>query len=312
MTTGSMDNPAGFNWSDFWHEPGRQTTFEYGPLLDGWDQNDVADLFDGLVAGLRTGDRVLDVGCGNGAGCAALLKAADRKNCSLYVDAIDLACICPSEELCRRVTFRKSPAEQLEYADNTFRLVFSCYGLEFFDRTAFFHECLRVLQPGGEAACLIYADGSPLVSRMARFVTVYEHGLRQLIERVAKSQSVDERLIQQVREQIDDVPQRYYREYLSDLVEALLTPLPSASARCLPDLDPAANGHTMESLSRMFSLMQVVRHAAMTMHEGRQLVRMSEHLGFVDSCVVPFEHQNWQLGWLWTGSKWTTAGMGER
>jgi ubiquinone/menaquinone biosynthesis C-methylase UbiE len=105
------------------------------------------------VAGARAGSLVLDVACGNGN--AAL--AAARRFCD--VTAIDYvpALLARAQERARAerqsIRFLEADAERLPFADGSYDLVLSTFGVMFApDQRRAAHELLRVCKPGGRIA----------------------------------------------------------------------------------------------------------------------------------------------------------------
>lgn len=304
-----------FDWSDFWQVPGTLSVFVAGPLANSYYQTDrqqqLIRLFDRLVGQRSAAGRVLDVGCGNGAGSASLLAAADQQLCAINIDAIDSANVSPPDGLARRVCFRKGRAEQLEYHDDSFELVLSCFAVEFFDQLAFLSECLRVLKPGGEIAFLMYAAPSPMVSTQSRYVGVYEKGLQQLMDRVQIGQKPDAALLAEIRHHVaEDVPQPHFRVHLNQIVDRLVRGCSEVAGNhmdvdhlFLPDLSGTENVYSLRSLKRYFGLMQVISYAALSVPDARDLVRRMDRSGFDDCCVVPLEFQGMLQCWLVTAAK---------
>lgn len=147
-----------------------------------WQQgalHSLPDDFDGNYAGpirafwlrqfapLTTGQRVLDIGTGNGAlpqlACEAC--ADDMPT----IDAIDLAELSPAwlasqPQACRdAVRFHGGVSvEALPFADASFDLASSQYGLEYTDLGRAVPQLARVLKPGGQLALLLHHAGSRL------------------------------------------------------------------------------------------------------------------------------------------------------
>lgn len=308
-----------FDWSEFWQVPGTLSAFLEGPLARSYYQADrqqqLIRLYDRLTGQRSVAGRVLDVGCGNGAGAASLLAAADRQQRALNIDAVDSAEISPPDWLAGRVRFQKGRAEKLDYPDDTFELVLSCFGLEFFEQSAFLSECHRTLKPGGEIAFLSYATESPMLAMQSRYVGVYENGLRQFMDRDPMSQNVDTALLTKIRHHIEeDVPQPHFRVHLNQIVDSL-SRLPSegmdehfeAGRFFLPDVNGKKNVHSLQSLRRYFRLMQVIQHAALSTPVARDLVRRIGRTGFDACCVVPLQFQGILLCWLFTAEKQSPA-----
>ncbi len=304
-----------FDWSSFWHEPGRITTFEDGRLSQSYYQSDrknrLIELFDELVDQLSHCGRVLDVGCGNGAGAAALLEAADRKQCTLEIEAIDAVTVCPLQRLTERVKFRIGNAQQLDFSDQSFDLVLSCFCAEFCNTLSALKESHRVLKPGGHLAMLMYARESPVVSTQSRYVGVYQNGLQQLLETVMSGQQADVELIQKVLHHIEhDVPQPNFQVHLEAIVQQLMNPpqVPGSNAvaidsEYLPGIDGQPNAYSMRSLHRRLALMEVIQHAAFDYQEARQLCRQFFETGFDDNYVIPVELDSALVCWFLSGER---------
>ncbi len=121
-------------------------------------------------AGIKPGDRVLDVACGTG------ITAITAARAGAVVDGLDLT---PELlEVARRedatagtsVTWTQGDAEDLPYDDDTFDVVVSSFGHMFTpDPAAVTAEMLRVLKPGGRIAFATWPPGS-VVGQMLKAV----------------------------------------------------------------------------------------------------------------------------------------------
>lgn len=107
------------------------------------------------IAGVRAGQRVLDVACGTGVlACAAAERAGDAG----AVVGLD-----PNEEMlavarCKsaRIEWKNGRAESLPFEDQTFDRIVSQFGFMFFeDKCAALREAMRVLRPGGRLAIAV-------------------------------------------------------------------------------------------------------------------------------------------------------------
>jgi SAM-dependent methyltransferase len=121
------------------------------PALFGQWSPKVAD-----AAGIRPGERVLDVACGTG---VLAREAATRSGSTGYVAGLDP--IPGMLEVARQgapgVEWREGVAESLPFADDSFDAVVSQFGLMFFtDRHQSLREMLRVLAPGGRLAVAVW------------------------------------------------------------------------------------------------------------------------------------------------------------
>lgn len=115
-----------------------------------------------------SGARVLDIATGSGALPRLLLQL--RPDLPLQLDAVDLAVGEPAwvrarqPERAGRVRFHGAvSAESLPFADDSFDLVISQYGLEYADPSRSVSELLRVLAPGGSVAMVLHhAEARPV------------------------------------------------------------------------------------------------------------------------------------------------------
>jgi ubiquinone/menaquinone biosynthesis C-methylase UbiE len=106
-------------------------------------------------AGVRKGDRVLDVACGTG---ALTLAAADIAGPSGSVVGLDRNpdMLAVARRKPRQVEWRQGAAEALPLPDDSFDAVVSQFGFMFFDdKPRALREMLRVLKPGGRLAVAV-------------------------------------------------------------------------------------------------------------------------------------------------------------
>lgn len=130
----------------------------------------IAEFWHGVFASLPPGSRVLDVATGNGALPRLLLDSGAKVAGEVEIDAIDLAQVQPRwlRELApdqrARVRFHSGVrAEALPFADASFQLVISQYGLEYSDLAASTSEVRRVLGADGAVALLLHhCDSLPV------------------------------------------------------------------------------------------------------------------------------------------------------
>ncbi len=107
--------------------------------------------------GIRSGDQILDLGCGNGWATRLLAKTASGVG-AVGVD-VSPAMIGRAEELHSftiRARYELGPVERLDFKDGQFQRVFSMETLYYaVDLDAALAEMLRVLKPGGTADVII-------------------------------------------------------------------------------------------------------------------------------------------------------------
>ena len=132
-----------------------------------------ADLVE--AAGLRPGERVLDVACGTG---VVARRAAERVGARGAVAGVDVnasmlavarAAPAPAEP---RISWYETPAESMPLPDDSYDAVFCQLGLQFVEDTAAaLREMRRVLAPGGRALVS--------VPRPSRFFGVLEEAFER-------------------------------------------------------------------------------------------------------------------------------------
>ncbi|MBN0041395.1 class I SAM-dependent methyltransferase [Cellulosimicrobium cellulans] len=112
------------------------------------------------VAGVRAGQRVLDVAAGTGnAAIAAALAGADVVASDLTPELLDVGRRA-AQERGARLAWEQADAEALPYADASFDVVLSCIGAMFAPQhQATADELVRVLRPGGTLALASWTPG---------------------------------------------------------------------------------------------------------------------------------------------------------
>ena len=128
------------------------------------------------AAGIRPGDRVLDVACGTGVLTA---EAARRAGSTGNVTGLDLSpeMLAVAARLRPELRWQQGNGEALPFPDQSFDAVVSQFGLMFFpDKVAGLREMRRVLVPGGRLAVAVwgsladtpaYAAETELIERLA-------------------------------------------------------------------------------------------------------------------------------------------------
>ncbi|HET7729041.1 MAG TPA: class I SAM-dependent methyltransferase [Usitatibacter sp.] len=161
---GGVDHSRREAWSRYWARGAPHSCIgTYGDRYGGV----IAACWRDVFAGLPDGARVLDIATGNGALPRLLLDHCREPG--VTCDAVDLATVhlpwlasvTTAER--RRVRLHGGvDAGALPFADGTFDLVVSQYGLEYTDLARSVPELLRVLSPrGGVAMVLHHAQGRP-------------------------------------------------------------------------------------------------------------------------------------------------------
>ena len=304
-----------FDWTEYWNEKDRFSSFDQGPLSVSYYQCDqkrlLTGLFDELIAEIPESGRVLDVGCGNGAGSAALLSAADQQQKVINVDMLDLAGICPPQSLLERVKITAGDAELLPFPDQMFDLVLCCFSAEFCNILQVIRESHRVLKRGGRLAMFVYARESPMVSIQSDYVNIYRKGLKQLLENLLAGQPADTELIRGIRSRIEqDDPRPYTRTHLEAIVDCLErrpthpgTTFVDVDAFILPSVDAQPHAFSVRTLQRRLALWDAIDHVALDLHDGFELRRRVSNAGFTDNYIIPAEFQCTKIGYYQAGER---------
>jgi ubiquinone/menaquinone biosynthesis C-methylase UbiE len=107
------------------------------------------------AAGIRPGQRVLDVACGTGALTQAVAERVAPGGAVTGLDA-NPEMLAVARRKQAAIEWRDGRAESLPFADASFDAVVSQFGLMFFDdRVAALREMQRVLRPGGRLAVAV-------------------------------------------------------------------------------------------------------------------------------------------------------------
>ena len=110
---------------------------------------------------LRAGERVLDVASGNGNATLAAARHFAEVTSTDYVPALLERGRARAEAEGLQVTFREADAEALPFADSTFDVVLSTFGVMFTpDQARAAREMLRVCRPGGRIGLANWTPGS--------------------------------------------------------------------------------------------------------------------------------------------------------
>ena len=110
---------------------------------------------------LRAGERVLDVAAGNGNATLAAARHFAEVTSTDYVPALLERGRARAEAEGLQITFREADAEALPFADSTFDVVLSTFGVMFTpDQARAAREMLRVCRPGGRIGLANWTPGS--------------------------------------------------------------------------------------------------------------------------------------------------------
>ncbi|WP_334078795.1 class I SAM-dependent methyltransferase [Microbulbifer sp. M83] len=171
-------------WDQFWRQ-GFITTF--GGAMESNYIGELRQLWESLFATMKPGSQVLDLATGNGALACIAVETFRDKGIDARVVAADKAVIpaqisAPRPILALRecVSFHSNmPCEQLAFADASFDLVTSQYGIEYSDWQYSLPEVYRVLKPGMSAHFVCHTTDSSLLENSRREIGIYKSALQQ-------------------------------------------------------------------------------------------------------------------------------------
>jgi SAM-dependent methyltransferase len=143
------------NQPSFATQVGAATNYEEAvvpALIREWAPRVVA------AAGIRPGDRVLDVACGTGELSRVVAEAVGPAGSVTGLD-LDPGMLAIAARTATGISWHRGIAECLPFRDATFDAVVSQFGLMFFqDRSRALREMWRVLRPGGRMAVAVWAS----------------------------------------------------------------------------------------------------------------------------------------------------------
>ncbi len=164
-TPATLPTDRNQSWSRYWATGALHSCV--GSFADNYD-GQIAAFWSQVFSRLPTAARMLDIATGNGALPRLLLESGQAPG--VEIDAVDLADVAPrwtsrlAPEVTARVHFHCGVrAEALPFADASFELVTSQYGIEYTDLAASAAEVRRVLAPHGSIALLLHhVDSLPV------------------------------------------------------------------------------------------------------------------------------------------------------
>jgi len=124
------------------------------------------------AAGLRAGERVLDVACGTGALARAVAARVGAGGTAIGLDVND-GMLAVARRKAPQLEWRPGRAEALPFERESFDAVVSQFGLMFFeDRCAALAEMIRVLRRGGRLAVAVWdsLERAPGYAEMTRLL----------------------------------------------------------------------------------------------------------------------------------------------
>jgi SAM-dependent methyltransferase len=143
-------------WTEFWQAQGANAgCCSHAPEI----QRPIRDHWSQFAQSLTDGDRVLDLGCGNGAAGSALIRSRP----SLRVTGVDFAAVPPSLDP-RIEILPRTRMEGLPFADGCFDAAVSQFGFEYAGLSDASRELARVLRAGAPFSFLVHHSGARIAA----------------------------------------------------------------------------------------------------------------------------------------------------
>jgi ubiquinone/menaquinone biosynthesis C-methylase UbiE len=162
------EHESNWGWRHYWRDNRLAACVPDNPDSAAAIETEWTDFFSGLPADTR----VLDIATGNGVLLVWAAQAARATGRELGLTGIDLADIDPARflpehraDLSAARFIGGTAAESLPFADCSFDVVISQYGLEYADLDLALSEAARVLAPGGQLHWLAHGDDSIVVAQ---------------------------------------------------------------------------------------------------------------------------------------------------
>lgn len=165
------------SWSRYWASGALHSC---ATSFDGNYDDAIGAFWRAVCAPLTGTERVLDVATGNGALPRLLVDVLAASARLPMIDAVDIADIAPpwlsglAPEVAQRLSFHPGVAvESLPFADASFDLVISQYGLEYSDLKRSVDELLRVMKPAARVALVLHhVDSLPVRLGRAEIIEI--------------------------------------------------------------------------------------------------------------------------------------------
>ena len=149
-------------------------------------------------AGVRSGDRILDVGCGMGSSSIHLAAKLQCEVTGVTISSVQrrwAQCCARWHSVSRQTQFLCADAEKVAFSPETFDVVWSVECTEhLFDKARFFQRASQWLKPGGRIAICAWLAGNAARCPRER---AGSQGLRRILLPVARNQrrlhSMDDR-----------------------------------------------------------------------------------------------------------------------
>lgn len=175
------------SWSDFWSS---ELTRAFA--ADEAQEEALESFWTGVCRTWNPGDRILDIGCGNGALALTLAAIATDAQKTFSYTGLDQAEIRPPADADFKpldiVLHGKTPAETARLSETGFERIVSQFGFEYCDREAVGRNIAAWLVPDGTVTLLVHSRDSHLTAEvrytLEQFRMAEESALLVLVARL--------------------------------------------------------------------------------------------------------------------------------
>lgn len=146
------------HWSNYWTTSNTLNSFAESDVSKGYTGT-IKDYWFNVFSSLKSGSRIVDIGCGNGALACLAVEYSDKHNLNFEVHGIDAAEINPvhtlksdkeSLKLLQKINFHSNTAaEKLPFQPKSIDMFISQFGFEYADIEQATMQCISSLTDDG-------------------------------------------------------------------------------------------------------------------------------------------------------------------
>ena len=284
---------------------------------------EVRDAWSGFFAELQDGDRILDLGTGNGPVALIAKETAAQQSRRFVIHGVDLARIDPQQfvpdgdKLLAGIDFHAGVStESLPFEDASFDAISGQYIVEYTDIGRTLGECVRVLRPGGRCRFILHHLNSIIVTnaveslRQADLVLHETKTLRKFHRYCERAHAVAPRA-DTARKQLYEAGESLEQAARTSLNPLLLRFVIDSVSALLKNRSKLSRGQMLQQTTRLekelkywIARLQDLVAAALSETELQSAIDDAKRLGFRD---VDSELQ-WQGGDNLVGWRLTLSG----